>query len=206
MRFKVQTAAFKLLSIILAIGLLLPNTVPVSFALDEKEANVLVVTDYKLTDKLYTKATEQIYDGTFVDVTYENTPQSGYQYLLVKIIVTPTDPLPADDFQIKIESSMYSRIVEDTFLGNHGYSALIHNDIITTTSGWMIFEIPGNVATPETWQITNGAFSTTLQPARENVVEQEEYNGYAERQSRLVEQYKAMFAKGNYTLDNPYVS
>lgn len=90
-------------------------------------------------------------------------------------------------------------------MGDHGYSVLVHRDIITNTSGWIIFEIPQNATEPETWQITNGSLSTNLQLADENIVWQEQYNGYAERQIQIAAQYKVNFAKGNYTVENPYI-
>lgn len=98
---KVRQSFLKLLSMMLVIGVLLPNIMRFSYAFDENSGTI-TVTDYEITEKLYKEATETIYDGTYVDVVYENTPKTGYNYLLVKIDVIPIGPISADNFNIKI--------------------------------------------------------------------------------------------------------
>ena len=71
--------AIHIISILLVAAMLLPcmTTTPeaVSGSYAPPQGSVLV-TDYQIRDRLYTKAIEQIYDGTYVEVDYENTPES----------------------------------------------------------------------------------------------------------------------------------
>lgn len=197
-----------IMSVLLVVSLLLPHMAVMSEAVDgtsgSSQGNILV-TDYEIRDKLYTKALEQIYDGTYVEVDYENTPKSGYNYLLVKLEIVPNGSIGADDFIAQIGKQSYPRVLEDSFLSDHNYAGLGHQEIITKTSGWIVFEIPQSAEGPETWKIVNGRISANLQQTDKNLVQQEVYNGFAARQTELVAQYQANFAKGAYTPENPYV-
>lgn len=127
-----------IMSVLLVVSLLLPHMAVMSEAVDgtsgSSQGNILV-TDYEIRDKLYTKAVEQIYDGTYVEVDYENSPKSGYNYLLVKLEIVPNGSIGADDFIAQIGKQSYQRVLEDSFLNDHNYASLGHQEIITKTSG-----------------------------------------------------------------------
>lgn len=124
---------------------------------------------------------------------------------MVELEVAPNSSIGADDFTALIGNQSYQRILEDSFLANHQYASLGHREIITKTSGWIVFEIPQSAEDPESWKIVNGEISVNLQQTDKNLVQQEVYNGYAARQAELTSQYQATFIKGEYTPENPYI-
>lgn len=165
----------------------------------------MVVKDYSIQSELHTYKVETIYDGTTVEKQYDDYPSAGCDFLLVEVKVSVDDIISGDDFQVTIDGAAYARIQDDSFMANHDYETISHGQILTDTSGWLVFEIPQTASNSENWILSNGALQANLSTADENVVEQVPYNGYAESQSNLIRSYQTQYAKGNYTPENPYI-
>ena len=200
-----QTSKLHRLISAILIGVLIFQFIP---ALPAEAANgqeTIAVRDYAIETELTTHTLETIYDGTVVEKTYHNEPSLGYDYLLVQVDVTPNTPIPGDDFTIEIGGQLYTRVLDDAFLDDHGYEILVHRNIIAKASGWMVFEIPDDSADPDSWRLKNGQLTAQLQTADANLVLQEEYNGYTKQQSDLIALHQMEYAQGAYTVDNPYI-
>ena len=119
-----QTSKLHRLISAILIGVLIFQFIP---ALPAEAANgqeTIAVRDYAIETELTTHTLETIYDGTVVEKTYHNEPSLGYDYLLVQVDVTPNTPIPGDDFTIEIGGQLYTRVLDDAFLDDHGYEIL----------------------------------------------------------------------------------
>ena len=134
--------SYKLISVIFIICILLPNIIPFSYAIDKNSDKELLVTNYEIKDRLYTREIETIYSGMTVEVEHEDIPQDGFNYLLVELYINPKTAILTEDFKIRIENKSYSCIKNYQFIEKHGYDMLANGTINILTSGWIIFEIP----------------------------------------------------------------
>lgn len=136
----------------------------------ETSRNSFTVLDYRIENKLETKVTEVIYDGTTTDVDYKDKPSSGNKFLLVKVSLSVFEEMYGNKFEVEIGNKTYNRMKDDSFLKNHNYSVLSMDSIIIDSTGWIAFEVPDDSQNPETWTILNEKLSSKLIKADENIV------------------------------------
>ena len=188
---------------IVAVCAMIVNFSTIVFA---SESNSKVtVRDYEIKSELVTYDEEIIYGGDKVEVTYENYPSVGMNYLLVNVMLSTLQLENSDDFIININGQKYYRLLQDEFISDHKYEILPHGQIMATVSGWMLFEIPKTADQPETWTLSLGTTSTFLTAGDKNFIEQTPYYGIIDQQKALVEQHRASYAQGNYTPQSPFI-
>lgn len=178
--------------------------IPISYA--ENISDSLKVYNYVIEKELNTQKMETIYDGTVVQMDYNNLAKDGYKFLLTEVEVISNEPIDSDAFKISIDGKTYSRLSDDVFLGNHGYSALGHGDLLIASRGWIVFEVPEYAENPQTWIIKNDNLNAKLNASNEYEIEPIPYYGYADKQAQLIEQHKQLYAKKSYTPWSPYIA
>lgn len=104
--------------------------------------------DAQIKDALHTEAGVTQYDGSVVDVDYDNAPSSGNVFLILTLKIVKSGVGGGSFEWTKLSlldeiGNTYSRMENDTFLQNHQYSRLASTPLqIGEHKGSICFEIP----------------------------------------------------------------
>lgn len=200
----------KLLSIFLSLVLAV-QLMPATFA---AASDGILISDFELAQELETVAQVIIYGGDTEIVTYQNSPKTNYQYLIVQadVSVALGNKVDLDALYVQINGANYARITSDSFLEDHGYSAMRHGETSIDTSGTAIFEIPqaltqSNVLSSAKLMLSSGVSTSFQIETEENssLILQKEYDGYVARQAELNEIYQAIASTSDFTPQEPYI-
>lgn len=106
----------------------------------------------QIKDTLHTEAGLEQYDGTIVDVDYDDAPSEGHVFLILTLTITKSGTGGSSFDWTKLSlldgnGSSYSRMGNDTFLQNHQYNRLANTPLqIGEHKGSICFEIPADQA------------------------------------------------------------
>lgn len=103
-------------------------------------------------DALRTMTSVRQYDGSMMDVVYDDAPTEGKVFLILTLAITKTDS-GSGSFawsQLSIQEpdgNGYARMENDTFLQNHSYTRMAGTPLqIGKNEGSVCFEIPADTA------------------------------------------------------------
>lgn len=87
------------------------------------------------------------YIGEAIDVSHNDVPSNGMQFLLVNLTVskqaTGNIPFAWEELSLSLGGKSYFRMQDDSFLTNHGYQRLPGTELkLGSKSGWICFEVP----------------------------------------------------------------
>lgn len=108
--------------------------------------------DAQIRDALHTEAGLKQYDGSIVDVDYDDAPSEGQVFLILTFTITKTGTGGGSFDWKKLslldqDGNSYSRMEDDAFLQNHQYNRLASTPLqIGEYKGSICFEIPSDQA------------------------------------------------------------
>lgn len=106
----------------------------------------------QIKDALHTAAGLEQYDGSIVDVDYDNAPSEGQVFLILTLTISKTGTGGGSFDWTKLSllddaGNAYGRMENDTFLQNHQYNRLASTPLqIGEHKGSICFEIPSDRA------------------------------------------------------------
>lgn len=106
------------------------------------------VRNCEVRETLHTQAGLPQYDGSILDVDYDNAPSSGCCYLILTLTAAKTETggsaFDWANFSVAdAAGDAHSRMEDDTFLQNHQYSRMPSTSLqLGETKGSICFEIP----------------------------------------------------------------
>lgn len=104
----------------------------------------------QIKDALHTEAGLEQYDGTIVDMDYDNAPSAGHVFLILTLTITKTGTGGSSFDWTKLSlldeaGNVYNRMENDTFIQNHQYNRLASTPLqIGEHKGSICFEIPAD--------------------------------------------------------------
>ena len=137
--------------IVLLLTLVLGNIV---FATEAKPQIIwdITIKSHEIKGKLETVTPVTQYDGSIVNVPYNNAPASGNVYLLINMEVNKTAGgdktfIWKNLNVIDGQGGKWGRVENDNFLQDHGYNRMRGDDLkLGKNDGFVCFEIPQDKA------------------------------------------------------------
>lgn len=104
----------------------------------------------EVKDALHTQAGMEQYDGSIVDVDYDDAPSAGNVFLILTLTITKSEA-GGSSFDwtnlslLDADGNVYNRMENDTFLQNHQYNRMASTPLqIGENRGSICFEIPSS--------------------------------------------------------------
>lgn len=112
----------------------------------------ITVAETVVYDELHTVTPVTQYDGSVVNINYDQVPGESNCYILVNLAVKKASAGNsvfswADLVLQDAQGVSYNRHENDIFLSDHGYKRMVGSDLkLGTNEGWICFEVPKSAA------------------------------------------------------------